>query len=113
VKAPLSLRFALHVDTKGPTPIQRPDLGPCHTWNGCTMKPGRGRLPYGAIKVDGRKRLAHCVAYELYVGPIPQGKILLHACDNPRCVNVAHLRPGSHSENLKEAHDRGRRKKAA
>lgn len=113
MKAPLAERFTKHVDTGGPTPIHRPDLGPCHIWTGCVMKPGNGRLPYGAIKVDGRKRLAHCVAYELHVGPIPDGKILLHACDNPSCVNVAHLSPGTHGQNLRDAHARGRRVKRA
>lgn len=54
--------------------------------------------------------LAHRVSYELHHGPIPQGALILHSCDNPGCVNPAHLRAGTQSENILEAFAKGRKK---
>lgn len=53
-------------------------------------------------------------AYEDRVGPIPEGRILLHKCDVPLCVNPAHLEPGTTADNnrdmvAKRRHARGER----
>jgi hypothetical protein len=113
MKATLAERFASHVDKDGPTPIACPELGPCHLWTGAKFKARPSRLPYGGIKVGGVKLLAHRVSYEIHKGPIPAGLIVLHACDHAACVNPAHLSAGSHSDNLRDAHARGRRVKRA
>lgn len=63
---------------------------------------------YGNIKVDGRNAKAHRVAYELLVGPIPDGLILRHRCDNPSCVRPSHLEPGTQVDNIKDRDERGR-----
>jgi hypothetical protein len=63
---------------------------------------------YGAVSVNGVKTRAHRLAYELSNGPIPAGKMILHSCDNRRCVNPAHLRPGTAQENWEDALTRGR-----
>ena len=57
---------------------------------------------YGMIRSpEGRKMLlAHRVAYELLVGPIPPGLELDHLCRNRRCVNPEHLEPVTHRENI-------------
>jgi hypothetical protein len=56
---------------------------------------------YGSFTVQsGKNQLAHRVAYELYVGPIPEGLELDHLCRRPECVNPAHLEPVDHRENL-------------
>lgn len=62
----------------------------------------RSRTPegYGRWVVDGRERKAHRVAYELYVGSIPDGLELDHVCRNCACCNPAHLEPVTHRENL-------------
>jgi hypothetical protein len=42
---------------------------------------------------------AHRFAYELLVGPIPEGLVIDHLCRNRRCVNPAHLEPVTAEEN--------------
>ena len=40
---------------------------------------------------DGATRRAHRWLWRIFRGPIPEGKVLLHECDNPSCVNLGHL----------------------
>lgn len=75
----------------------------CWIWTGF-----RDRKGYGRLMVDGLPLLAHRVAYELQIGPLASGTPLLHSCDNPPCVRVAHLRPGTIAENNAEMRERGR-----
>lgn len=53
---------------------------------------------YGIVRVGDKSRKAHRVVYELLVGPIPDGKVLHHKCENRRCVNPAHLVPMEDAE---------------
>jgi hypothetical protein len=43
----------------------------------------------------------HRVAYELYVGPIPEGLVIDHLCRNRGCVNPAHMEPVTRGENVR------------
>ena len=91
-----------------PTPTQRfwgkvdqngPDweLGRCWEWIGAHSTAG-----YGQINVGGRSGkviYTHRFAYELLVGPIPDGYDLDHLCRNRGCCNPTHLEPVTHREN--------------
>ena len=48
------------------------------------------------------------MAYEYYVGSIPAGKVIMHLCDNPPCVNPAHLQIGTKNENNKDTANKRR-----
>lgn len=74
----------------------------CWEWQGCVGSHG-----YGAIQINKRKWLTHRYAYYLTTGKDSTLHIL-HSCDNRRCVNPAHLREGTNTENVQDAVDRGR-----
>lgn len=78
-------------------------------WQWMADKTGRG---YGRIHDGGGhygKTLgAHRVAYELFVGPIPEGTSVLHRCDNPGCVNPKHLFLGRQADNIADSVLKGR-----
>lgn len=76
----------------------------------CWLWTGRlGRGGYGAFDWKGTSIYAHRAAYELFVGEIPEGLDILHSCDNRRCVNPAHLRPGTHLDNMRDMYSKNRR----
>lgn len=74
--------------------IPEPNSG-CHLFTGALSTAG-----YGQIGVNRRVLYAHRVAYELYVGPIPDGMVIDHLCRVRCCVNPAHLEVVSHRENI-------------
>jgi len=86
-------RFEAHVDKSGD----------CWKWTGPLSDGGYGKFSCGQVK-----RRAHRVAYEMYVGPIPDGMHVLHRCDNPPCVNPTHLFLGTHLDNMRDMEAKGR-----
>jgi hypothetical protein len=97
-KIPLALRLmdGVSIQTNG-----------CWVWykNRHTRRFGE----YGKLKVNKRTLLAHRVSYEHFVGPIPSGRMVLHGCDNPRCINPKHLALGTNSDNQRSRFRRTRR----
>jgi len=63
---------------------------------------------YPRIKIGGVKMPVSHLAYERRFGPVPQGLILRHTCDNPACINPEHLVPGTHADNVADRVQRGR-----
>jgi len=66
---------------------------------GCWEWTASLRRGYGRFSIGYRTFPAHRVAYEMLVGPIPDGLTLDHLCRNKVCVNPAHLEPVTGVEN--------------
>ena len=75
----------------------------CHNFTGQLNTDG-----YGQIKDRGRSVMVHRWVWEQSNGPIPAGLCVCHHCDNPRCINPAHLYAGTHQRNMQDKADRGR-----
>ncbi len=78
-------------------------VGDCLIWTAALRTDG-----YGQQKVDGYNWAAHRLAYTLVFGDIPEGQVVRHTCDEPRCVNPAHLELGSFADNSADMVERGR-----
>jgi len=70
----------------------------CWLWDGAHVGSGYGQASFGGVR-----QVAHRVAYELTVGPVPESLQLNHLCRNRGCVNPAHLEPVTASENKRRA----------
>lgn len=53
--------------------------------------------------------MAHRVSYEVFVGAIPKGSVVMHSCDNKRCCCPGHLTLGTQRENMLDAFKSKRR----
>lgn len=80
----------------------------CWEWQGSKDKKG-----YGRININKRPVLTHRFAWELENGPIPDGKDVLHSCDNPCCVNPSHLFLGTNDDNIADKVDKGRQERGS
>jgi hypothetical protein len=67
----------------------------CWVWQG-----SRNGYGYGVMMLPGGKMVrAHRYSYERFKGPIPNGMVIMHSCDNPPCVNPDHLNVGTKADN--------------
>jgi hypothetical protein len=102
----VAARFWSKVDTNGPVPPHRPELGPCWEWRGATMDKG-----YGHLRTGGRGTphvYSHRLAWEIANGPVPEGLWVLHACDNRPCCRPSHLFLGTAQDNTADMMAKGR-----
>jgi hypothetical protein len=73
----------------------------CHVWQSTMRKDG-----YGHFWRDGSIQKAHRVAWEIFIGSVPEGLHVLHKCDNRKCVNLKHLYLGTPSDNVRDKVER-------
>ncbi len=79
--------------------VDRRDPDGCWEWAGAHA----GGTGYAQIGGNRRTLLAHRVAYEFCIGPIPPGLQVDHLCCNRGCVNPKHLEPVTSGENTRRA----------
>lgn len=83
------------------------DPDKCWEWTGC-----KASKNYGTIGYQGKYWYTHRLAYEMHYGVEPGEMFVCHACDNPSCVNPAHLWLGTAKENTLDMYRKGRGKQA-
>lgn len=82
-------------------------MTPCIEFPGGKRKSG-----YGYTQFMGRQFLAHRVVFALNEWKHPdalKGIVIRHKCDNPSCINIDHLEPGTTQDNMNDMTARGRR----
>ena len=86
--------------------IEIDNITGCWEWQG-----GKNNIGYGMMR-DGKKmRTAHRVSYEEHNSTkIPKNLVTMHSCDNPGCVNPAHLSLGTRQDNTRDMLNKGRAK---
>lgn len=87
-----SERYARFLDKVHP----EPNSG-CWLWVGAQRRDGYGHMHISGVSVG-----AHRYSYEYVNGQLDRDLVVLHKCDNPSCVNPAHLRAGTRQENMVE-----------
>ena len=86
----------------------RGEFHECWLWTGRPNGAG-----YGTCHYEGKKMGAHVATYLMFHGALPEGcRVVRHTCDMRMCCNPAHLLAGTHADNTRDMHERGRSNRA-
>lgn len=86
--------------------VEKSNPTECWEWQGATYTKGHGAIARGR-RSEGMVA-THRAAWELTHGPIPEGMVVCHACDNPPCCNPNHLFLGTLAANNADCTAKGR-----
>jgi HNH endonuclease len=75
----------------------------CELWLGPTIGAG-----YGQARFGGKSWYAHRLSFQIAKGVIPKTLCVMHKCDTRLCINPSHLTLGSHKDNTRDMHLKGR-----
>jgi hypothetical protein len=70
--------------------------------SGCWIFSNYKSVKYCSFNFHGRVIGAHRASYLMFKGKIPRGKLVMHLCDNPKCVNPDHLKLGTPKDNTRD-----------
>ncbi len=101
VRVPLEERFWKKVDKRGPKE--------CWPWTGARFRTGYGFIHAGPRGAGPQRWVyAHRLSWLLHSGELADSDVVCHHCDNPPCVNPAHLFIGTRDDNNKDRDRKGR-----
>lgn len=80
--------------------------GDCWVWTASLSTAGYGRFKVRSYSSEAAHRVAYALANQVH----PKGMLVLHSCDNPKCVNPKHLRLGTAKDNMDDMFSRKRNK---
>ena len=96
IRQPAENRFWVKVDKRSDDE--------CWEWIGCRSNKGYGWI----VDDDSQQMVASRFSWRLHNGPIPDGMLICHTCDNPPCVNPQHLFLGTKTDNMRDMVAKGR-----
>lgn len=103
---PVPLLFKCDIDRFW-TFVPKREEGYCWEWTGCYAGSKTSSCRYGAFQMAGEQFKAHRISWAIHTGRSPVDRVL-HQCDNPKCVNPAHLFEGSLLDNARDRARKGR-----
>lgn len=99
----LEIKDRLYARTKATNNGSSAKYKYCLEWTGSKDKNG-----YGRMRINDKPILVHRIAWEIHNGPIPEGRHILHYCDNPSCIRIDHLFLGDALANSQDCIQKGR-----